>query len=153
MTEHDESEVARLRKQLRDAEEKERKAQAERKKATEKRWRFTLEVSDGYPFDRLQPDCGVVVYRLTGMVDNEEECRAAGHSSQDLSGSMGYFFNEATGKIVCPTGGGRIFIHDTGDWHGDLKTYETYRRLEEFLRTSPEGGDVTEIILSQPNFR
>jgi hypothetical protein len=138
--------------------EKDQKAARDAARAAVKRdWRFTIHVSTAVTgFDRIRTGSGVRLYCLSGSVLNKKELLAAGHNEDHVKGgSMRYLFNVATGKFICSSGGGNIYIADGSFFHLE-KAEEAredaeavYNSLERFLANNPEGGDVTAIILSQ----
>jgi hypothetical protein len=94
-------------------------------------------------YDRIyDPACRV--YRVFGRCVNAEEAKAAGHSSDLNEGGYNYVYNTATGRVVCGTGGGRVYLgfdHDTSPAH-----LTAIDRLGAFLAEHPEGGPVDDIV-------
>jgi len=142
-----------LRAELKALEEQEEKDKKTRRAAVKRVWRFVLVPSKSGSLHQIR-DSAVVRYRLEGTVVNAEELKAVGNSEDFYrTGGMNYLFNTATGRIIMSEGGGNIYIPD-GRW-GDsaIDAEQTFAKLDAFLATNPDGGDVTEIIVSQPNFK
>lgn len=101
-------------------------------------------------------DPRVQVWRLEKRVLNHDECVAAGCRSDSLNiGGMNYLFNQATGRIVCSTGGGFTYVRAERGFRGDPPEVDALSALERAISLSnseavPEGEqqvvDVTDII-------
>lgn len=95
----------------------------------------------------LDPE--VRVWRLEKTVLNLEECKSAGWSTDSLFiGSMTYLFNMATGRIVCSTGGGNVYIRTGCGFRGEPPETEAIAALEHaiVLYLGMDAIDVTEIV-------
>jgi hypothetical protein len=99
-------------------------------------------------FHRIM-DESVLIYRLEGTCVNQDEIDAVGGKA--FTGSMSYFFNTASGKFICSTGGGSVFVQDGGSHIGHREIDDSvyvWADLNEFVQSHPQGGDVTKIILA-----
>ncbi len=154
--------MAALRVEEKDLMEASEKARAAKRDATKRKWRFTFTPrKEPRGYDKLW-DPAVMWLDLMGEVLNFEECIAAGHREEDVKGykGMAYLYNTATNKIIMPSGGGHIFV-SLDPWHFVDKTKKeealadaqrVVSELDTFIKTHPEGGDVTDVILSQRHF-
>lgn len=157
------SKVLELQQQIKTLQEQvklaEREAEEERKRArkeTPRVWRFTLLPGDR-TYDKPRAGCGVVVFHLAGEVLNKEACIQAGWDADSLrGGGMAYLFNTLNNRIVCGLGGGNLYIVGERLWgNADVpreQVDQTFAQLEDFLRSNPGGGDVTDIIVRQKGF-
>jgi hypothetical protein len=109
-------------------------------------WEYTIvPIESGSGWDPIWDDT-VVAYKISGRVTNEAEAKAAGHSGYFLAGGgMRYLFNTVTGKLIGPTGGGTIYLSAYKP-SGERALAKTLAQINDFIRTHPEGGDITEII-------
>jgi hypothetical protein len=93
-------------------------------------------------------DESVLIYSLVGTCVNQDEVDKVG--GRAFTGSMSYFFNTASGKFICSTGGGSIFVQD-GSHIGHREhddSAQVWHELNLFVKAHPEGGDVTGIVTS-----
>lgn len=146
------AEIERLQKRLSDLKEQERKDHLEAQARVKPVWRFTLEPRPSDSFTKIY-DPSVVIYRLSGVVVNEEELKAV--HKEIRNGSMSYLYNTLSKRFITPVGGGSLFIVDD-TWGNKPKNRETremtFACLEFFLSEHPEGGDVTGIIVNQDDW-
>jgi len=84
-------------------------------------------------------DPEVTCYTITGTCTNKLELAAVGNTRHLHEGSMRYYFNGATGRLIGSVGGGNIHL---------ASTEEAYAQVSAFLVASPEGGDITEIVVA-----
>lgn len=145
-----------LRKELKEAEARERAQAEEARRAVKVQWKFTL-MPDTRGHDVMYDET-CLLYSLKGEITNREEAEAVGHHLSHSEGSMTYVFNTVTGRIVCATGGGTIYVGGFGGaWSGGEQEQElasqTMRELGTFLTMWPEGGDVTAIVANYREHR
>lgn len=139
-----EQELARLYKQK-------TKNQETLKFQTPRKWKFEFFPRELSSFHFLRPNTGVTPYYLRGTISNLEECRMAGWSNSDLmAGGILYIFNTFSKKIMGHIGGGNLYITEKSYFNKEANPEKTFTQLEDFLLLHPEGGDVTDIIISQP---
>lgn len=141
------SRVADLRAQLAEAEREEQADREARKAAVKPIHRYTVKPAKrGMRHDRLYDDA-VVIYELRRETVNRAEAEAAGHYGWEVEdGGMSYYFNKATGKIICSTGGGSLYISENFDSPDDGLAASAFARISAFLADNPRGGDVTQIV-------
>lgn len=132
-----------LRRELMEAEEREFEAMEARRREVPVRYRYTLTPEEPERRWREVYDPSCRLYRLSGEVVNREEALLVGHSPDGMMSGEGmtYVFNGLSGLFVTGVGGGRILVSGDG-------AQATFELLSSFVRTNPEGGDVTEIITS-----
>ena len=135
--------IERLKEELREAEARERAEAKARRDAVPILMAYRLEPDSRPQLDEIY-DPAVRRYYLSGHVVNREEAEAAGHDVSRKEGGMMYLFNTLSGRLVMRCGGGHVYV---GTLYGeDPYLDETLEELNEFLRTHPEGGDVTGIV-------
>lgn len=129
-----------LRIELREAEERERAERTERLAAVPIKWRYTLIPYEPRPtWDELYDD-SCCFYELHGEVMNRDEAKLVGHPDFVMTDAgMRYVYNGMTGKFICSTSGGTIYVSGDG-------ADETFSELSEFIHDNPDGGDVTAIV-------
>lgn len=149
-----EDQIADLNVKLKQLKEQERKAKQEALNAFQKEWYFTISpLEKSSRWDRLYDDT-IEWYTLSGIILNAEEYTALGGDPK--TGSMNYLYNKTTKRIIMRDGGGSIYIpEDSFGSRGKFQdnVAEIYAKLGEFISLNPEGGDVTDIIVGNPNFR
>lgn len=145
--------IQALRAELAEAEMQEREAVKAARASFVLQWQYTIApspVRDGSSFDKMYSD-SCVKYRITRTLLNREAAEAADIPKHEMSeGGMDYIVNVDHMRIVCSCGGGSIYI--TEDWHHrncekDGADDRAMVRIGEFLKDSPEGGDITSIVL------
>jgi hypothetical protein len=138
--------VAELRKELRQAEEREHQDAKARKLVVPIKYRFTILPATESHTKVYDPACRL--YAIHGEVVNREEALAAGHYDESMrGGGMVYVYNTLTRAIVCSTGGGTIWISDA--WYPkdlDGADDRAFDEVNRFLEAYPEGGDITDIV-------
>jgi len=139
------AEIDRLKAELKTAqiaEEAQRRASHE---GFALQYQFTITL-EPHPFATMWDDT-IKVYRLAGKVLNAAEYRALGGSP--FEGSMSYYYNTSTHRLMCPIGGGSLFF--AGSWGPQsARDITIILALGKFLAEYPEGGDVTSIIDYHP---
>jgi hypothetical protein len=144
--------IAELEAQIAALKKAEREALEKQRMSVLPRFTFTFTISpEARRWNCVADDSGVEVFNLVGTLANEAELQAVGASTERLGGAMSYFVNTATPtpRIVCSTGGGRVWIK-SARWgltpEQMIEAQGMTRALEAFLTENPEGGDVTELM-------
>lgn len=143
--------IAEIRAELEAAQKLEADKLKEAMKLTPIKWRYTVTPNDDRHWTEIFDDT-CVNYKISGECVNEAEAKAAGHPEYSMrSGSMNYIFNKATGKIVCSTGGGMVFISNPLGWRpteSDVvdPAAVAMKLVSDFIVAHPDGGDITHII-------
>jgi hypothetical protein len=140
---------ADLRRELAEAEARERAAIKARKAATPPKFEFWITpaqyAADGsYIFGKTyDPTC--LLYVIERRCSNKEDARAVGWSDDELKeGSATYLYNVVTRRIICAVGGGTIYIStlhglDKNDYADD----QAFFAIGAFLAEYPGGGEIT----------
>ena len=143
-----------LRRELAEAERRERESMSASKNATQPKFRVIVKPyrqpdngNNRNPYHKIY-DPTVRMYAIERTCLNEQEAIAAGWSQEDVSsGGSIYLYNVATRRIICPIGGGTSYIHRgvkppfgiEVDYADDAAFY----RIGNFLAEYPGGGDIT----------
>jgi hypothetical protein len=131
-------------RQARAARDAEQKAKRE---ATPVLRRFTILPATPRGFSEEMFDDSCMLYELRSEVTNKEEAKAAGHPEHDFrEGGATYVFNKLSGKIVCMTGGGMVWI--SSGWKEDHKESAQHAmpKISALIVNNPRGGDITDIV-------
>lgn len=145
--------IKALRAELAQAEMEEREAAKARRASFVLQWKYTIEpspVREGSSFDKMY-HASCMKYRISRTLLNKQEAEAADIPKRELTeGGMDYIVNVDHMRIVCTCGGGSIYI--TEEWHHrdgekDGADDRAMLAIGEFLKDSPEGGDITHIVL------
>lgn len=144
-----EAKLADLRNQVKEAEREVNRERDLVKKSITPIYRFTLAPAEHRTHHEILDDA-IVLVRLEGVVENAEAMREVG--ADPFQGGMTYFFNKLSGKIVTSEGGGNIWLSTDASFSRSTEEREDARKtfdvLSKFLVENPEGGDVTEIVMS-----
>lgn len=164
-TEEMRAQIEGLKKQLEEAERAERQAKTDALRKFKRVWKFTMVPSQNKSWHHIY-DHNVVVYTLKGVCTNADEYIAiGGDRERGTKGSMDYYYNRLSGKIICSTGGGHIFVpYDSfGSRRIDKElekiaspqswAQKTFDDIGELLVFFPEGCDVTDIVMRNPYFK
>lgn len=145
--------IAEMQRELKQLQEDERKAKEAALKAFALQWRFTIK-PDNRNWDKLTDDT-LVWYRLEGELLNADEYKTIGGDGERKQGGMSYLYNKGTKRIALRSGGGMIYIPDNAFFNRDRKPnpQAVYDALAAFISANPNGGDVTETIISNPDFQ
>jgi hypothetical protein len=134
-----------LRAELKLIEQEEAADKAARLAATPVTMKFTIMPAKDRWTKMYDSTC--VLYELNGQVTNADEAKAAGHYEHELrGGGMTYVFNTGTGRIVCGTGGGTIWVGGGFAGQSDESAAWTMIQISAFIVQHPEGGDITAIV-------
>jgi hypothetical protein len=144
------SRAEELRAELKRIEQEEAAEKTARKAATPVVRKFTIKpVTNRWT---VMYDSTCVLYDLSAEVTNADEAKAAGHYEHDMrGGGMTYVFNTGTGRIVCSTGGGTIWIGGGFAGQNDESAAWTMIQISAFIVQHPEGGDITAIVEAHRN--
>src|SRR5215469_9904638 len=137
---------AELRRELAEAEQREKAAIKARKAATPPTFEYWVTpVSFGnegrFSFGKVyDPTCHL--YEIRRECANKDAALAAGWEEEELKeGSATYLFNVVTRRIVCAVGGGQLYISPDGtdDYADDAAFYAIGGYLAEY----PGGGKIS----------
>lgn len=134
--------IAELERQIAELRQADLAAMEARRQLVKPSYVFTLEPvhTTGY---RKSADPHCCWYRLTGTVTNKPELEEVG--IHPFEGGMDYLFNELSGRFVISGGGGSVWLHLTPHY-GEESDDAAFKELEAFIKGSPLGGEVTEIV-------
>jgi len=107
----EEESAAELRRRLREAEERERAEADSLRLLHPPRHRYFVRPTARLYHDRIfDPTCRYVDIGRECL--NRDEAKEFGHSDWECNdGSMSWVFNEGTGCLICPVGGGSQYIY------------------------------------------
>lgn len=135
--------IAALEAELHEAQKVEREEQRALREAFVKQWKFIIAPQDK-SWGKIY-DPSIKRYYLSGSLLNANDYRAIGGCHNE--GGMAYLYNTKTEHVIMSEGGGHIYISENDN------TADVLRRLGQFIANNPNGGDVTHIILDNPNFK
>lgn len=138
------AQIAALETQLEAECKAEREAKEAELKAFAQQWRFTMTPCKPESWHRMFDDT-IKRYRLRGEMLNRAEYKALGGSGDD--GEIEYLWNSVTTKIICADGGGNIYVNERA-----ANSQDIFDRLGAAIAANPDSADVTDIILSNPEF-
>lgn len=134
------AEITELESKLKSAYAAKTLAEAARAKSVDPIYRFTLSPVED-KFEKIYDD-SCRLYLLAGKVLNKDELQAVG--KVPFEGGMNYLYNSLSNKFVVAVGGGSTFF---GSSHLGTDTVKSVlSELGEFIKDSPQGGDVTSIM-------
>lgn len=139
--------AAELRAELREAEQREAAYRIAQQKKTPIIRKFTISKIDNNKWRREIFDTSCLFYEIKAEVTNRDEAKAAGHPDHEFQcGGMVYVFNILSGRIVCDTGGGTIWI--SSGWCGEHynSAHRAMVAISKFIVDHPDGGDITDIV-------
>lgn len=140
--------AAELLTELHEAKRREAREREERKNAFEVKFRYDIRPhTRNAMFDKIyDPTC--VLYRLGRTCLNKDDAYEVGYQDHELApNGSSYLFNTVTHKIICAIGGGTIFITQRWDAkENDGADDRAFEKIGRFLESSPEGGDITDIV-------
>jgi hypothetical protein len=143
--------IAEMQRELKTLQDQESKAKRDALKAFTRQWRFTIKPYDA-KLDRIYDDT-LVWYYLRGELLNADEYKALGGDVERSNGGMAYLYNTLTKRIVMSGGGGNLYIPSGWNRSEQESIQDTFIKLAAFIADNPNGGDVTAIIISQPDFK
>lgn len=138
-----------LRRELAEAEAREKAAIKARKEATPPKFEFwvtpaTPSVTSSYG-KLYDPTC--LLYTIERRCANREDARANGWTEDEMKeGSATYIYNVVTRRIICAVGGGTMYINRSFDNPEDFEDDTAFFYLGEYLAKYPGGGDITYIV-------
>jgi hypothetical protein len=139
--------TAELRRELREAEQRDVDNREAARKATPVKYQYTIEPAKREStFDKIYDDT-CCMYEIRRTAVNLEAAVAAGHEEWELrDGRMRYLFNSWGGKIVTAVGGGTVYIGRVWNGPEDYADDRAFEQINVFLGEHPEGGDITTIV-------
>ena len=109
--------------------------------------RFIILSHNPRRFSEEMYDDNCRLYELRAEIMNAEEAKAAGHSEHEFrAGGITYIFNMLSGRIVCSTGGGTIWVGSGLNEPSRESARRAMDKISEFLVEHPAGGDITDIV-------
>jgi hypothetical protein len=142
---------AELRRELAEAEAREKAAIKARKTATPPKFEFWITpaqyATDGsYIFGKTY-DSTCHLYVIERRCSNKEDARAVGWTDDELKeGSATYLYNVVTRRIICAVGGGTVYIRATNGFDKeDFADDHAFFAIGAYLAEYPGGGDITYI--------
>jgi hypothetical protein len=130
------SAVEQLRAKLREAEAREAAEAKERADSVQPVVTVEIRPADreAYAWREIYDDA-VTLWTVEATLQNEAELKAVG--KEHRVGSMTYYFNTATGRLVTSVGGGYVYLK---------KSREQWDEVSAFIVAHAEGGDITELV-------
>lgn len=136
MSENKGRSVREIMEELREAEAREAREKKERADSVKPDVTVEIRPADpsAYAWREIYDDA-VTLWTVSATLLNEDELKAVG--KEHRVGSMTYYFNTATARLITSVGGGYVYLK---------KSPEQWKEVSDFIVTHPEGGDITLIV-------